>query len=212
MNAKLKNTALQLARQMECARAAGIYEHTFLSFGGLLGFVREQGFIEGDNDLDVGVFADNITAEQEREFVRLLGMPTTDFPTSKGLFEYRERSTRREDNGRYWWVSIRGKSEEECFKCCHWFFWKQYGYMWHTKGPGSFLKGAPAFYLSPGPEVEFMGVKIHIPKMVGSILDFWYTDWWTKRLGGNSAKKVTMEVTRWGAPRLQGKVIEKDVG
>jgi hypothetical protein len=101
VNAKLKNTALQLARQMECARAAGIYEHTFLSFGGLLGFVREQGFIEGDNDLDVGVFADNITAEQEREFVRLLGMPTTDFPTSKGLFEYRERSTRREDNGRY---------------------------------------------------------------------------------------------------------------
>lgn len=205
---KNNNTALQLARQIECAKAAGIYHATFLAFGGLLGCVRHNGFLPGDDDLDIGFISEMITADQENEYFRLLRQPTKDFP-EHGLFEYREKSERRQDNGRFFWISVRGKPAEECYKCCHWFFWTSHGYTWHCKGRGALVKGIPEGYLEIGPEVEFMGSKIHIPKRVGSVLDFWYTDWWTPRSGGNSARKAIFEISDWQA--MSGNIKEQSL-
>lgn len=197
MDRKLQNTAKQLQRQVDCAKQAGIYDSMFIAFGSLLGYVRHGGMIPGDDDLDVGFLTERITKEQEDEYIRLIGEPTKDFP-EHGLFEARREITRRDDNGRLFWVSCRGLSVDSCFKCCHWFFWTQKGYAWHCKGRGAGVKGVPAGYLAIGPEIEFLGVKIHVPAMAGSLLDFWYTDWFTQRMGGNSARKVMMEVSDWG--------------
>ena len=209
MSLMLENTAKQLARQVECAKSAGMYESMFLAFGALLGYVRERGVIDGDHDLDVGFTSETINGEQEADYIKMIRTPCEDFPEPKGLFEYRRAISYREDNGRPFWLSVRGKPSEECFKCCHWFFWKDKGYAWHSKGRGSLVKGVPESYLEVGPEIEFLGVKIHIPKRVGSVLDFWYTDWWTKRLGGNSAKKVTMNGMDW--KKVTGKVAEESI-
>ena len=197
MEAKLQNTADQLARQVECAKQAGIYDSMFLAFGTLLGQVRHNGsMIPGDDDLDLGFISEEITPEQETEYIRLIGSPTKAFP-NHGLFEYRREITRRRDRGGHFWLSCRGRPVETCFKCCHWFFWTRYGYTWHSKGPGSFVKGAPAQFFGKGPEVEFLGVTVRVPKMTGALLDFWYTDWFTQRMGGNSARKVLMENVDW---------------
>lgn len=207
MSDMMHYTALQLARQVECAQLAGMYDSMFLAFGALLGYARNGGMIPGDDDLDVGFISEKITAAQEKEYIRLAGEPTEHFP-EHGLFEYRRELSFREDNKRPFWISIRGRPAEACFKCCHWFFWTQYGYTWHCKGRGTLVKGAPAEYLEIGPEIEFLGVKIHIPKMTGAILDLWYTDWWTTRLGGNSARKVLMEVSDWS--KMKGVVHEQN--
>jgi hypothetical protein len=201
------NAAKQLARQIECAKEVGIYDAMFLAFGALLGYVREGDMIEGDDDLDVGFISEMITADQEKAYVESVGKPCKAFPGKNGLFEYRRIVSYREDNGRLFWLSLRGAPSDLCFKCCHWFFWKDKGYAWHSKGRDSLVKGIPAPYLEIGPEVEFLGVKIHIPKRTGSVLDFWYTDWMTKRLGGNSARKILMKEMDWA--KVSGQVVEK---
>lgn len=196
MDAKIKNTADQLARQVECAKKVGIYDSMFLAFGSLLGYIREGTIISHDDDMDIGIMADNITIEQQHEYVQAMGESCKAFP-NHGLFEYRREMTRRQDNGGLFWVSIRGRPVGQCYKCCHWFFWTQQGYTWHSKGPGSYVKGAPVEYFGMGPEVNFLGVKIRIPKMSGALMDFWYTDWFMPRVGGNSARKVLMTDVNW---------------
>ena len=207
---KLINTAKQLARQVECAKQAGMYETMFICFGSLLGDVRHNhSIIPGDNDMDVGFISEKTTREQQMEYLRLIQQPCKDFPTPKGLFAYRGEASFREDTRKLYWASIRGKPAEECYKCCHWFFWTQYGYTWHSKGRGSLVKGAPSGIVGVGPEIEFLGVKIHTMSKVGSILDFWYVDWNIPRSGGNSSKKVLMSVKKWNP--LKGVVIEQRV-
>lgn len=206
MDLILKNTSEQLARQVECAKEVGIYDSMFIAFGTLLGHVRHNGsMIPGDNDLDLGFISEEITVEQQMAYLKLIQTPTKEWPDD-GLFAYRGNVTPRQDNGGLFWITLRGRPKEECFKCCHWFFWTQYGYTWHSKGPGSFVKGAPKEFFGKGPEVEFLGVKIRVPKMTGALLDFWYTDWFTQRMGGNSAKKVLMKEVDWA--KMTGKVIE----
>lgn len=200
---KLHNTADQLARQVECAKRAGIYEHFFIAFGSLLGYIRNGTIIAHDDDMDVGIMLDKVSVEQQEAYIRLIGESCKEFP-DHGLFEYRREMTRRQDGRGYFWASIRGRPVGECYKCCHWFFWEQYGYTWHSKGPGSFAKGAPAQYFGTGPEIKFLGVDVHIPKMSGALLDFWYTDWLTPRTGGNSAKKILMTDIDW--KKITGKV------
>ena len=208
MEKKLQNTAAQLQRQVDCAKAAGIYDAMFIAFGSLLGYLRHNGsMIPGDDDLDVGFISEMITKEQENEYIKLISEPTDIFP-EHGLFEFRRELARRDDNGRLFWLSCRGMPVDDCFKCCHWFFWDQQGYTWHCKGRNALVKGLPAGYLVTGPEVEFLGVTIRIPKFIGSTLDFWYTDWFTQRMGGNSARKVLMEVSDWGTMKGSAKIYE----
>lgn len=79
-NDERKRFALEdLAYCYECAREAGIAEHLFVGFGLVLGIVREQDFIPHDDDIDMCIRADHITAEQELHYVNLLARDK-DFP------------------------------------------------------------------------------------------------------------------------------------
>lgn len=195
MDKKIRNLSEQFARQVECAKESGIYDYFFLAFGSLLGHARNGGVIAHDDDMDIGIIADNITAEQEQAYVSMLETSTPDFP-GKGLFEYRKEMTKW-PSGRYYWVSIRAQPIGQGLKCCNWFFFEHAGIAWHTKGPGSLIKGMPGKYLELGGEVEFLGTKVRIPLYTGSCLDWWYDDWATPRVGGTSSKRCLMTVPSW---------------
>ena len=179
----------QFSIQVECARKAGIYDKFFLSFGTLLGYARHGGVIPGDDDMDVGILADNLSKDQIDTYVNEVN--------ARGLFKYRERHEINPVNGKHFWISLRMFPEGRGLKCCTWFMWNFKGFTWHCKGIGALVKGCPDRYLQIGPEVEYYGTVVHIPKYSGAALDFWYPDWGTPRKGGNSHGRL-MTVTDWG--------------
>ncbi|MCP4651985.1 MAG: LicD family protein, partial [Candidatus Omnitrophica bacterium] len=73
---KVRGLTAQFALQMQCAKNAGIYDRCFLAFGSLLGYVREGGFIGHDNDMDIGILADNLTVKQINAYVAELLRPS----------------------------------------------------------------------------------------------------------------------------------------
>lgn len=189
----IEATAKQFQVQMDCARDAGVYDAMFLAFGSLLGHCRDNGFIEGDDDMDMGIVSEMISVDQAQAYISNM--------KSAGLGKYRWETTANQITGMPFWCSIRGGPPEEVYKCCNWFFFEHKGFSWHHKGPGSLIKGCPANLVEIGPEVEFLGVTVHVPRWTGALLEFWYTDWCTKRLGGCSEKKVVMKVKDWSDKR-----------
>ena len=217
----LNNASSLLEIDKKCAVSAGIYPHWFISFGTLLGAARPtlrkipsphytQGIIEHDDDMDIGIFADNITHDQESAYIDNL--------RSAGCFRHREEYARRSDNGRLLWCSIRRDPAPVGTKCCHWFFYSWRGYMWHTKGknwlneakfPSSkyphgqkddaIAKGILERSLTPGElfELDFEGGRYNVPVRFGACLDFWYPSWLMPRIGGASATEYIMRVPQW---------------
>ena len=152
-----KQDALQdLAIIMDCADRVGIRKHVYVGFGLLLGIVRDRDFIGHDDDVDMCVQADKITAAQELRYFKELA--------SEGMFFARRKfSTRRSGDGwggdivslvraynrakgqdhefdegeegaakkRFTWFSLRRRADHNKF--CHWFMIPWNGYYWHTK-------------------------------------------------------------------------------
>ena len=208
----------------ECAEAAGIRKALFVSYGLLLGIVREKDYIPWDNDIDMCVRRDWITAEQELKYYKLL--------EEAGLFGARRKwSTVKAKDGfpstmilsnndksgdpvRLTWFSLRPKPHQPKF--CHWFMFPWNGYMWHTKAgkwvqerkfthkkwdykesDEAIMKGCPVEYLDELMDFEFYGLDIRIPKRAGSCLDFMYPGWLIPRRRGASSKKIVCVVGKW---------------
>lgn len=183
----IKSVEKQFARQIECAKEVGIYDAMFLAFGSLLGYVREGTVIAHDHDMDVGFDRDMITGDQELAYLAAIQKQTGDLG-KHGLGEYRFDKSIRPD-GRLYWCSIKGYPDG--VSCCHWFFWRDRGYAWHSKGPRDLFKGMPAAYLGGSTEVSFLGSTVNAPLRAGSMLDWWYPGNWTIPVaGGNSSKRV----------------------
>lgn len=208
----------------KCAKEAGIEKAVFVGFGLLLGIVRESDFIKHDDDVDMCVRSDLITAEQELKYYNLL--------LKNGMFGARRRLSFREtSNGfkynqvvagvntkevRFTWFSLRKKVGYPKF--CHWFFFPWNGYYWHTKsgkwvnrrkfnfvqwditpsGMVAVMKGIPADCFDGSMEkIRFYGIDINIPAKYGTCLDFWYPGWRIPKKGGASAKNVVCTVNNW---------------
>jgi len=188
----ISKTADQFARQVQCAKEAGIYHATMLGFGALLGLVREGTLMDHDNDMDLIIDSRQITKEREYRFVKLM--------EDNGLFKFRRRIQLNYATQRHFWCSIRAFPDHVSHKCCNWFFFCAKGYAWHHKGTSggkmSKVKGMPEALLEVGPKVEFLGTKIHIPRYIGGCLDWWYPDWMVKR-SGSSNPRVLMKVKDW---------------
>jgi hypothetical protein len=195
----LDRIALQFQRQMECAKQAGIWDNLCLGFGSVLAYIREGGPNVHDDDDDMIIFAENITEEQEQEYARLCGEATAEFP-GNGIFEKRRLMEYRPDNGRLFWLSLKGDRDGVGRKCCHWFMWEHGGYIWHAKHKTAKVKGIPANMLQPGgPVVTYMGAEVHLPSMAGACLDWWYPGNWMVPAPsyGSSSPKALMKVGDW---------------
>jgi len=196
---KIETLSKQFKLQMEAAKKAEIYEHTFIAFGSLLGYVRERGFIGHDNDMDVGILVDKITTEQIDVYIKEMSKPLEHSP--KGLLSYRGLFEINRHTGKHFWISLRMSPKSTCYKCCNWFMFEHKGYMYHHKGGSSKVKGLPARYINKiGHEVEYLGTKVHIPRYAGACLDFWYPDWDTKRTGVTKSEGIELKVKSWAEP------------
>lgn len=193
-----EKTKIQFGRQVECARKAGIWDKMFLAFGSLLGAAREGTLIGHDDDMDVGFLGDEISAQQQEEYRRLLGLETPDIPWPHGCREYRDlHSYVPDSSGKYLWMSIQAFPPGQGWKCCNWFFFTHAGIAWHAKDKNAKIKGCPADFLEMGPEIEFLGQRIRVPRRSGAWLDWCYPDWSTPRRGGNSDTSLLLSVLDW---------------
>lgn len=223
---KKKKAVESLSIMSECAQKAGIFDDWFVGFGLLLGIVRERDFIGHDNDVDMCIRADNITEEQELHYINLLAKEGKEVKELKRLEEYkneglffaRKKWMIRKDTNRYVWFSLRKRSDYPKF--CHWMFYNHNNYAWHTKGKAwisekkfksdnygydtsydAIMKGIPAQYIETLHTIDFYGIKINIPFMVGSCLDEWYPGWRVPMKGGSSLKRYICIVKDWNTPK-----------
>jgi len=157
---KLATEVLKICH--ECAEKAGIRHAMFINYGLLLGIIRENDYIPWDNDVDVCIKSDLISAAQEIKYYKLLKKATKGAP--KGLFSARDKwSVVKDPEGfsetlinsekyewtsdsvtkkqprkvRFTWFSLRKKPEYPKF--CHWFMFPWNGCYWHTKA-GQWVK------------------------------------------------------------------------
>jgi len=230
---KKKIALEELQLMLECGERAGIRKAMFLGFGVMLGqvmlynFKRGCGdFIPNDNDMDMCIDADTISADQELCYYNEL--------SKAGLFANRRKiSLKKDPKGfykgliergggesgpkvRFNWLSLRHKHHG--VKSCNWFFYKWNGFYWHSKGgqwvtarkfdPGKFAykpddvamaKGIPARFIKPLVETDFHGVRVQFPLQAATCADYWYPGWWlpkTKR--GASRKTAVCAIKDWG--------------
>ena len=194
----------------ECAQKAGCEQHLFINFGGLLGIVRENDWIGWDNDIDMSMHADMMTREQQDAYIQNL--------EDAGMFFARKRICRRNDTGAATWFSLRRKSKRAKF--CHWcgfswegFWWWSKAGKWVTQSKFNYdqwgvtdetegiMLGIPEGYVKELMWIEFRGIKVQIPKMYGSVLDWEYPAWPIPKKGGSSKKQVVCVVPKWADER-----------
>lgn len=206
-----KQAAIEdIATCYECAEAAGMKKELFINFGLLLGIIREKDFIGGDDDVDMCVHSDNVTIEQQKEYMNALD--------KKGMFFARKRKARRKDTGKILWFTLRRK--EERAKFCHWWGFKWHGFWWWSKGsrwvkPNKFnlLKwgcepsdeaialGMPVANMKKLMWIKFKGIDVQIPAKYGAVLDWEYPGWPIPQ-GGSSRKQTVCVIPKWDNPRL----------
>lgn len=115
---------------------------------------------------------------------------------------------------RFTWFSLRKAKEYPKF--CHWIMTDWNGITWHSKGglwiskhkfnrkhynynptDEAILKGIPQKYVEELIEINFYGIKMQIPALYGSCLDFLYPGWLIPSHRGASASKIVCVAPKW---------------
>lgn len=226
MNFWRKKLAVEELRTIhECAEKAGIRDALYVNFGLLLGIIREGDFIAWDTDVDMCLKQELITPEQEIKYFQLLdsaglfkSRKKWSVVNSEIGFNEREIAGRLgcEENRkvRFTWFSLR--KERKFPKFCHWSMVNWNGITWHSKAglwirkhkfnprkynykitDEAILKGMPQKHTEELIKINFYGIKIQIPKLYGSCLDFLYPGWLTPKYSGSSSKKIVCVAKKW---------------
>jgi len=224
MDFRRKKRAVETLRIIhECASEAGIRKALYVNFGLLLGIIRSGDFIPWDTDIDMCLKQELITPEQEIKYFQLLEergvfkarKKWSTIKDENGFSESQIDS--KNDEGkkvRLTWFSLRKASGYPKF--CHWIMLDWNGITWHSKAgqwvkkskfnrkhynyqdtDEAILKGIPQNYVEKLMEINFYGIKIQIPALYGSCLDFLYPGWLTPRFRGASASKIVCVAKKW---------------
>lgn len=175
-----------IGKMHECGTRAGIRDRMFIGFGGCLGYALIQGILPNDDDIDMCILADDLPQDQRHQYLMEC--------KNAGLCENRMRGPISID-GKYCWFSIGPKSPftENGVKACNWFWFKHGGFWWHSKGSKWIgrrelsatditAKGIPETVFKGGlKKVIFNGIEVQIPDPLGSVLDWWYPGWVTRK-------------------------------
>ena len=207
-----------LAALVANARTVGIYDKMFISFGTLLGAVRPTmsryaqqytlGFMDHDGDMDVSFLP--ISHQERRDYFTMC--------KQQGLMDGWPYPDNRVEvhpgNGDLLWFSA--KKAEGLTKCCNWFWIEKDGYLFHSKGDRwpkhanekiahrssgfrASMLGIQASLLMDLVEIDFEGLRVNVPAQAGTVLDHWYSKWFTPA-GGSSEHKIICYVRDWSNP------------
>ncbi len=226
MNFRRKKLAVETLHIIhECASEAGIRHALYVNFGLLLGIIRSGDFIPWDTDIDMCIKQDLITPEQEIKYFQLLergGLFKSRKKWSVVNDEdgFNERKVAGRNDGvksrkvRFTWFSLRKASKYPKF--CHWMMTDWNGITWHSKAglwirkrkfnkrdfeyessDEAILKGMPQKYTDKLMTINFYGIKMQIPELYGSCLDFLYPGWLLPSYRGTSSKKIVGIAPKW---------------
>jgi len=62
------------------------------------------------------------------------------------------------------------------------------------------MKGIPSAYFKHFAQIEFLEQIVNIPVMVGSVLDWWYPNWFFPKTGVTSSDKAICRVFDFNKP------------
>ena len=190
-----------------CADKAGIKDKLFVNFGLLLGVVREYDFIGHDDDVDMCVDMTGVPKASLDQYVRNLD--------AEGMFFARKKMSKRTDNNCVTWFTLRKRQGRAKF--CHWCGFEWQGFWWWSKAgkwvtarkfdldrwgyneatTEGIMLGIPAEYIREKIWVPFRDMKVLIPKLFGSVLDWEYPGWPVPKKGGSSKKQAVCIVQKW---------------
>jgi hypothetical protein len=190
-----KNGHDLIVKLLECGKKVGIDDKMFLGFGGALGYALIGDFMPNDDDADLCILGDEIPQEQLHAYFMEC--------RKAGLMENRERGPVSVE-GKYVWFSLGPKSPytEHGMKSCVWIWFKHGGFYWHSKGKKWIgrkglnqefptAKGIPeSIFNGELKTVNFGGIEVKVPKMLGSCLDWQYPGWINRKQESSVIKAV----------------------
>lgn len=204
---KIESSKQILIDLKKCALKANVHQKMFICFGTLLGAVRERSIIEHDTDMDIGFLP--LTAEEKEKYFKCC----SDAGLMDGWPVPSDRVTSKPTGEILWFSAKSGKKET---KCCNWFFEEWSGMMWHTKGKTwvnkdlfdphknpydlndeAIMKGAPGYCFNSLSQISLFGELFLAPEKTGTILDFWYPNWFYPTYGGESSFETIAKVGKW---------------
>jgi len=165
----------------------------FICFGTLLGLIRDKGIIEGDTDIDIGIFQEDINEKQIFSI-----MERYDYKCTKII---RLDNTDKTITKTYQHPTLAYACfEHKTMPCIDMFGWYKWGdYRFHTYDYYGEGKEYPSKYYWKGVESRYFEKMAHsrfgtrtqdllirhvsYPMWYGHLLDLWYPDWKTPRKG-----------------------------
>jgi hypothetical protein len=175
--------------------------HHFCCFGTLLGLIRDNGPIEGDSDVDLGIFYEDM---DEKKIVK-----------SMAKFGYGlDHKIANDHSSKPFYLSFKGRNLPDL---CLFAWYKIGNIRYHTYDVHFEKKDVPSEYVFKGVpshlledvfqfwplgenKVQLTQHAFNIPVRYGTLFDYWYPDWKKPRKGVSTSPYIVKmkSCKKWG--------------